>query len=48
MKIRFDVALQGSELGVRRENCFRGLALLENLLRLLLVLPKIRMRGFCF
>jgi hypothetical protein len=46
MKIRFDVALQGSELGVRRENCFRGLALLENLLRLLLVLPKIRMRGF--
>jgi hypothetical protein len=48
MKIRFDVALQGGELGVRRENCFRGLALLENLLRLLLVLPKIRMRGFFF
>jgi len=48
MKIRFDIALQGSELGVRRENCFRGLALLENLLRLFLVLPKIRLRGFYF
>jgi hypothetical protein len=40
--------LQGSKLGVRRENGFRSLALLENLLRLLLVLPEIRMRGFCF
>ena len=48
MKIRFDVALQGGELSVRRENYFRGLALLENLLRLLLVLPKVGVRGFFF
>jgi len=48
VKIRVDIALRASELRVGLKNCFRSLALLENLLRLLLVLPKIRLCDFSF
>jgi hypothetical protein len=48
VKIRVDIALRASELRVGLKNGFRSLALLENLLRLLLVLPKIRLCDFSF
>jgi hypothetical protein len=48
VKIRVDIALRAGELRVGLQNGFRSLTLLENFLRLLLVLPKIRLRDFCF
>jgi len=48
MKIRLDIAQCARELCIGRDNPFRDFSLLENLLRLFLVLPEIRMRGFCF
>ncbi len=48
MKIRFDVAQHARELGIGRDHAFGDFSLLENFLGLFLVLPEIRMRGFCF
>lgn len=42
-KIRFDVAQRAFELFVRSDNLFRGFALLQDSLRLFLVLPEIRL-----
>jgi len=48
MKICLDVAQRARELRIGRDNPFRDFSPLENFLRLFLVLPEIRMRGFCF
>ena len=43
MKIRLDIAQRARELLVGRDDSFRDFALLENFLRLFLVLPEIRL-----
>ncbi len=48
MKIRLDIALHARKLRIGCDNPFGKFSLLENLLRLFLVLPEIGMRGFCF
>jgi hypothetical protein len=41
MKIGFDVAQCARELFIGRDNALRGFSLLENLLRLFLIVPKV-------
>jgi hypothetical protein len=48
MQIRFDVARDARELFIRGNAVFRALALLQNLLRLFLVLPEVRLRSAFF
>jgi hypothetical protein len=48
MKISFDVAQHPGELCIGGDDAFGNFSLLENFLGLFLILPKIRMRGFCF
>jgi len=42
MEVRLDIAQRARELLIGRDNPFRDFSLLENLLRLFLVLPEIR------
>jgi hypothetical protein len=48
MKISVDVAGHGRQFRVGGEDRFRGLALLHHFLRLLLILPEVRLRDFLF
>ncbi|MGH9681763.1 MAG: hypothetical protein ACRD4Y_17590, partial [Candidatus Acidiferrales bacterium] len=48
MKISLVVVEHARELRIRRDHVFRGLALLQDALRLLLVLPEIRSGDFGF